>query len=241
MHEREFTRRAAQSHKIPSTFPRPLLFPLRMNTSLALLFALSSVTFAADPAPPQTRIAQIDRLVLSDSFTGSALAKEWKAAKGKWEITDGTLRGSELKSDSHGAVLRTPFKLKDLVIAYDVKLDGAKATTLSINGPKDHLARIIIAPNRFVVQRDDQDHEGPDKAVVFLNKAMEIAPGTWHTVVLEMVGDKMVGTLDGKITGEGSDPTFAAKEKTSPGFTVAGESASFRNVRIYTAKPEPKK
>ena len=77
MHEREFTRRAAQSHKIPSTFPRPLLFPLRMKTSLALLFALSSATFAADPAPPQTRIAQIDKLVLSDSFTGSALAKEW--------------------------------------------------------------------------------------------------------------------------------------------------------------------
>ena len=171
---------------------------------------------------------------------GSALKPEWKPGKGKWEITDGVLRGSELKADNHGAVLRTAQKLKDIVIAYEVKLDGAKTTSLSINGPKDHLARIIVAPNRFAVQRDDQDHEGPDKAVVFLTKPVELAPGTWHTVVLEMVGDKMVGTLDGKITGEGSDPTFAAKEKMNPGFTVAGESASFRNVRIYTAKPEPK-
>ena len=241
MHEREFTRRDAQYHKIQSTFPRPLLFPLRMKTTLALLFALSSATFAADPAPPQTRIAQIDKLVLADSFTGSALAKEWKAAKGKWEITDGTLRGSELKSDSHGAVLRTTFKLKNLVIAYDVKFDGAKTTSLSINGPKDHLARIIVSPTRFAVQRDDQDHDGPDKAIVFLSKEVKLEPGSWHTVVLEIVGDTMVGTLDGKITGEGSDPTFAAKEKCTPGFTVAGESASFRNVRIYTAKPEPKK
>ena len=213
-----------------------------MKNSLALLLvAFTSAAFAVEPDRPQTKLAQIDKLVLADFFTGSALKPEWKVGKGKWEITDGALRGAELKSDNHGGVLRTAFKLKDIVIAYEVKLDGAKVTSLSINGPKDHLARIIVAPTRFTVQRDDQDHDGPDKAVVFLNKAMEIAPGTWHTVVLEMVGDKMVGTLDGKITGEGSDPTFAAKEKTTPGFTVAGESASFRNVRIYTAKPEPKK
>jgi Domain of Unknown Function (DUF1080) len=211
-----------------------------MKTSLALLAALTTAAFAADPELPHTKLAQIDKLVLADFATGSALKPEWKPAKGKWEMTDGVLRGAELPADKHGAVLRTAQKLKDIVIAYEVKLDGAKVTSLSINGPKDHLARIIVAPNRFTVQRDDQDHDGPDKAVIFLNKTMEIAPGTWHTVVLEMVGDKMVGTLDGKITGEGSDPTFAAKEKMMPGFTVAGESASFRNVRIYTAKPEPK-
>ena len=212
-----------------------------MKNSLALLLAaVASAAFAADPEPPQTRLAQIEKLELADSFTGTALGPQWKAAKGQWEIVDGTLRGSELAADKHGAVIRLPFKLQNIVIAYDVKLDGAKTTTLSINGPKDHLARIIVTPNRFAVQRDDQDHDGPDKAIVFLTKPVTLAPGTWHTVVLEMVGDKMVGTLDGKITGHGSDPTFLAKEKTTPGFTVSGESASFRNVRIYTAKAEPK-
>ncbi|MEO6739886.1 MAG: family 16 glycoside hydrolase [Chthoniobacteraceae bacterium] len=212
-----------------------------MKTSLALLVAFTSAAFAADPELPQTRIAQIEKLALGNPVEGSTLAKEWKAAKGKWEVADGAMRGAELAADKHGGVIRTALKLQNLVIAYEVKLDGAKTTSLSINGPKDHLARIIVAPNRFAVQRDDQDHEGPDKAVVFLSKEMKLEPGTWHTVVLEMVGDKMVGTLDGKITGEGSDPTFAANLKSSPGFTVAGESASFRNVHIYTAKAEPKK
>jgi hypothetical protein len=211
-----------------------------MKIPLAFLVAFASVAFATDPEPPSTRLAQIEKLVLADAFTGTALAKEWKAVKGKWVPVDGTLRGAELKSDNHGAVVRTPLKLQNIVIAYDVKLDGAKTTSLSINGPKDHLARIIVAPNRFAVQRDDQDHDGPDKAVVFLAKPVKIEPGTWHSVVLEMVGDTLVGTLDGKIEGHGNDPTFAAKEKCMPGFTVAGESASFRNVRIYTAKPEPK-
>lgn len=212
-----------------------------MKTSLALLVAFTSAAFAADPELPQTKIAQIDKLVLGNPIEGSALSSQWKAGKGKWEAADGALRGSELAADKHGAVLRTTQKLQNIVIAYEVKLDGAKMTSLSINGPKDHLARIMISPNKFTVQRDDQDHDGPDKAIVFLTKPVTLAPGTWHTVVLEMVGDKMVGTLDGKITGEGSDPTFAANEKSNPGFTVAGESASFRNVRIFTAKAEPKK
>ncbi len=212
-----------------------------MKKSLTLLVALTSAAFAADPELPQTKLAQIDKLVPVNPIEGSALSSQWKAAKGKWEVADGVLRGAELVADKHGAVIRTAQKIQDIVIAYEVKLDGAKVTSLSINGPKDHLARITVAPNRFVVQRDDQDHDGPDKAVVFLNKDMKLDPGTWHSVVLEMVGDKMVGTLDGKITGEGSDPTFAANLKSSPGFTVAGESASFRNVRIYIAKPEPKK
>ena len=212
-----------------------------MKTSLAILAAITTAAFAADPALPQTKIAQIDKLVPANPIEGSALSSNWKAAKGKWEVADGILRGAEIPADKHGAVFRTAQKLQDIVIAYEVKLDGAKMTSLSINGPKDHLARIMISPNKFTVQRDDQDHDGPDKAVVFLTKPVELAPGTWHTVVLEMVGDKMVGTLDGKITGEGSDPTFAANAKSNPGFTVAGESASFRNVRIYTAKAEPKK
>ena len=212
-----------------------------MKFSLAFLAAaVTSAAFAADPELPQTKLAQIDKLVPVNPIEGSALSAKWKAAKGKWEVADGILRGAEIAADKHGAVFRTAQKLQDIVIAYEVKLDGAKMTSLSINGPKDHLARIMISPSRFIVQRDDQDHDGPDKAIVFLTKPVELAPGTWHTVVLEMVGDKMVGTLDGKITGEGSDPTFAANAKSNPGFTVAGESASFRNVRIYSAKPDPK-
>ena len=60
-------------------------------------------------------------------------------------------------------------------------------------------------------------------------------PGTWHTVVMEMVGDTLVGTLDDKITGKGSNDLFK-QEKFAPGFTVAGQTASFRNLRIWSAK-----
>ena len=206
-----------------------------------LLLALLTIpAFGEAPPPAKTRMAEIEKIAYADSFSSDKIAPQWKAAKGKWEVADGALRGSELASDNHGAVIRTPLKLKNLVIAFDVKLDGAKLTTLSINAEKGHLARVRIAPKLFAVQLDDPDKEGPEKGAMFFSKPVDIAPGTWHTVVLEMVGDTMIGTLDDSISGHGSHPSLAAKEKAAPGFTVAGESASFRIVRIYSAKAEPK-
>ncbi len=201
----------------------------------ALLLALTTVAFAADPAPPKTVIAQTDKLLFSDDFNSTLDAKNWKAAKGKWEIADGALRGAEIPADKHGAVTRHNMKMQDFVASFEVKIDGAKGVSFTINAVKDHMARVQISANSFVVKRDDNDHEGPDKAVVFLTKPVKLAPGTWHTVVMEIVGDTLVGTLDGEHTGKGSDALFT-KEKLNPGFTVAGESASFRNLRIWSAK-----
>jgi hypothetical protein len=54
-----------------------------------------------------------------------------------------------------------------------------------------------------------------------------------------MVGDTMVATIDGKISGFGRDELFKA-EKANPGFTCGGQSATFRNLVIWSAKAEPK-
>ncbi len=160
----------------------------------------------------------------------------WKAAKGKWEAADGVLRGSELEADKHGAVTRLPNKLKDFVIEYEFKFSGAKTTSLSINGIKDHMARIMIAPKSVAIQRDDSDHEGPDKAVVFARFATDLGDG-WHKVRLEMVGDKMLGKVDDLVAWGAND--LFLNEKASPGFTVSGQSVDFRNFSLREATLNP--
>jgi len=126
-----------------------------------------------------------------------------------------------------------------LFIAFEFRLDGAKSVSLSINATKDHMARVLITPTSLRVQKDDHDHDGPDKAVVFLNTAQTFEAGTWHRVVLEMVGDTMVATIDGKLSAFGRDPLFTT-EKVSPGFTCSGQSATFRGFALWSAKPEAK-
>lgn len=207
--------------------------PLRLLALLAFVAPL----VAADA--PATLLAQPDKEILSDALTKDSKAAEWKVAKGKWERTADGIRVEELPADNHGAAGRVNMKLQDFVAAFEFRLDGAKVVSLSINDAKEHVARVMITPTAFRVQKDDHDHDGPDKGVVFLNQAQAFEAGTWHRVVLEMVGDTMVATIDGKFSGFGSNDLFKA-EKANPGFTCGGQSATFRNFVIWSAKAEPK-
>ncbi|SKA80513.1 protein of unknown function [Prosthecobacter debontii] len=203
-----------------------------MKVPALLFLALASIASAAD-----LPLLAIPGEVIYQSKLDTAPAAPWKAAKGQWELKDGVMRGSELEADKHGAVTRLPNKLNDFVIEYEFKFEGARTTSLSINAVKDHMARINITPKSVTVQRDDNDHEGPDKAVVFARLPAELSPGTWHKVRLEMVGDTMLGQVD-DLTAWGSDALFKT-DKMNPGFTVAGQSVDFRNLTIRAATLNP--
>ncbi len=203
-----------------------------MKTTALLFLALAGLAAAADKP-----MLAIPGEVIYESKLDAAPGAPWKAAKGQWELKEGVLRGSELAADKHGAVTRLPNKLSDFVVEYEFKFEGARTTSLSINAAKDHMARINIMPKFVTIQRDDNDHEGPDKAVIFARFPADLAPGTWHKVRLEMVGDTMLGQVD-DLTAWGSSDLFKA-EKVSPGFTVGGESVDFRNLTIRAAKLNP--
>ena len=147
------------------------------------------------------------------------------------------MRGSELVEDKHGAVLRIPNQMQDFTIEYEFKFDGARSTSLSINAVKDHMARINITPKSVTIQRDDNDHEGPDKSVVFARFPADLQPGTWHKVRLDMVGDKMYGQVD-ELAAWGASELFTTP-KASPGFTVGGQSVCFRNFVLREATLNP--
>ncbi len=205
-----------------------------MKTFLALsaILAAGLTARAAD-----TPLLAIPGKVIYESKLDSAPAAPWKAAKGKWELAGGVLRGSEKPEDNHGGVTRVPNKLGDFIIEYEFKFEGAKSTSLTVNAVKDHMARIMITPKMVSIQKDDNDHEGPDKAVVFARFPVDFKNGEWHKVRMEMVGDTMVGQVDNHIAW-GSNDLFK-QDRMTPGFTVGGESVDFRNFKISEAKPNP--
>lgn len=191
---------------------------------------------AADaPAEPKTLLAERGKLLLSDDLN-AAPSKEWRVAKGKWEAVDGAWHGEELPSDMHPGVVRHQLKFQNAIFQYSFKLDGAKQTTLSINDAKEHVCRVLLRPNGFTVQKDDHDHEGPDKAVVFKSVTTPIKPGEWHTVVVEILGNEMLASLDGDKVGFGSHELIGT-EKANFGLTINGASASFKNLRVWEALP----
>lgn len=204
-----------------------------MKTSLLFLLALAGLVQAAD----DTALLAIPGKVIYENKLEGTPGAPWRFAKGRWELVDGVLRGAELVADKHGAVARLPNQLSDFVLEYEFKLEGARTTSLSINALKDHMARILITPKTVTIQRDDNDHEGPDKAVVFARFPAEIQSGVWHKVRLEMVGKVMLGRV-GELTAWGESDLFATT-KAAPGFTVGGESVDFRNLVIREASLNP--
>jgi hypothetical protein len=213
-----------------------------MSLRLLALLALAPTLGAADakPAsPPATLLAQPVAPLVVDALTAGSEMGRWLSTKGKWERRPDGLRGEEVEADKHNAVNRLGQPLGDFVFACEFRFDGAKGFSFSVNDPKEHLTRVLLTPTSFTARKDDRDKKGPDVAITYLTEAVKLDPGTWHSLVVEMVGDTFVATLDGKVTAVGTHELFRGA-KVSPGFTVDGAAATFRNVALWSARPEPK-
>lgn len=203
---------------------------------VALAVGVSAV--AADPTPPATLMTKPGKLLLADDLSGP-LGAEWNTAKGKWEASEGAVRGAEIASDMHGAVTRRKVEFTDAVIELTFKLDGANWISISLNGSKGHISRVALRPKGINVLKDDQDgKKGPDKVLVLGTKPITIQPGEWHTLVFEVRGPELLAHLDGKSVAYGQHESVA-KLKANLGLTVAGQSAYFKNLRVWAAEPNP--
>ena len=169
--------------------------------------------------------------VVVDSFGSSKLDPAWKVLKGKWEIKDGALTGSELTEDKHNAVIRHALGIRNGKIALSIRLDGAKSAHVNINQKGGHLFRLILTPAGVTLQKDKPNATSEEKAEVLAKSPMPMAIGVWHTVEIEMQGSKVTALIDGKLKLEGDNKKLDV-EKVDFGFPVGGVSASYDNVKV---------
>jgi len=187
---------------------------------------------AETPTESKPKMIAIEESIFEDNLS-KGFGEGWKTAKGKWENVDGSIKGSEIQSDMHGAVSRHDANFTDGVVKFNFKLEGTKGISLSLNATKGHICRVAIKPSGFSVVKDAQDKKSGDKSVVLATGDTTIKTGEWHSMILELQGPNMLATLDGKTTIFGSHPAID-KAKANLGFTVAGESASFKDLKVYS-------
>lgn len=105
---------------------------MKHTAPLTLTLAFAAFGVCAEEKP----LLAIPGKVIYENKLDAAPGEPWKAAKGKWELVEGVMRGSELEADKHGAVTRLPNKLQNFVIEYEFKFAGARSTSLSIQRGK---------------------------------------------------------------------------------------------------------
>jgi hypothetical protein len=212
-----------------------------MRFPLAATFALLIATAASaeEPKPAfDPLLTKPVKLQWQDALKDK-MTSDWTVGKGKWTPQDNAMQVAELKEDMHGAVARRKVEGKDLAIQFSFRLDGAKTTSLSINGPKGHVCRFMAKPTGFSVNKDDTDGKtGPDKGEVLQAVNAPLKPGQWYTVLVEMCGPELVARIDGKDVAFGSHKAIDTA-KGNLGLTCAGETASFKNVIVWSAEPNP--
>lgn len=220
-----------------------------------LCLALPFVVSAADiPFEP---LARPDAPLLSDDFERAGLG-DWKSLIPTFTVTNGVLKGVQTRAD-HGAVGRVYRPMKDVVVEFRFKFDGSPTFNAVFDDQAHkgshagHICRVAFTPKQITL---GDDKEGAMRNDIFemrkdparqaeANKLLAgrrssapvtLDPEKWHPVIIEIVGDRMRVTLDGKPAGFLQSPGLAHPTKTSFHFAVNGPGALFDDVRIWKAR-----
>ena len=179
----------------------------------------------------------------SNGFASGFKGWRYNAAErgGRWEVKDGCFTGRENPAVKHPATASYGFPFQDVIIQCEVRmnnvpLDGRKFRYLNVRttDTKDYVCSIILSQAGFRIQKDDNDHDGPDKPVPLAEKKMPLALDEWHQVVFEIKGDEMVGTVDG-VSLTGSHPLIQSAKHSV--MFVMGVEGSVRNLKAWDALP----
>jgi len=179
---------------------------------------------------------KVGKTVVEEKFDGAALPKGWTANKGSWQPKDGTLVGFEKKEDKHAAVLTLARPFKSTAIRFSFLRDGATGFNLSINHPEGHLFRVLINDDGLVLNKD-KDKKDPNSKPQALAKAEGKFPsGQWHTLLVEVQGDKVWVTADNGAKLEASHPGLAL-DKTGYRLVTRGSTLLIDDLTIWNVEP----
>src|SRR6478672_8909069 len=159
--------------------------------SLIAVAFFATVAQAEKDADLKTLISKASKNVLQEKFDGPKLPKGWAAAKGDFQVKDGTLVGWEKKEDMHAAVLNLQKPFKNSIVRFSFKRDGVTGFNVSFNHPKGHLFRVLINDDGLQVNKDKDKKDAAAKAVVLGKAEGKFPPGQWQTMQVEIVGDKV--------------------------------------------------
>ena len=225
----------------------------------ASAFAADAPKLPSIPAEP---IAQKKELLFSDDFERAELGKAWAIVVPTYSLENGTLKGTQMRFDTpaadgkaavkgHQAVIGNDIPTKDSVIEFRFKLGGAQSVTAEFDDRKfngshyGHLCMARIAAKGItltdqkglaVARPADATGEPPTPAgrqnVTF---PLSLDAETWHTFMLETVGDTMRATIDGKAVAFLQSPGIAHPTKSKVEFGCMGKDGFFDDLKIWNA------
>ena len=228
---------------------------------IRILLAVVLLSTQAGPAAP-------GKLLFEDDFARADLAPKWRIGKGTFEVKDGVVQVSENPADKHGAYayVQPKFQFKDIIVEYSAKLEGSRACHLMINDSAykeahaGHILRATLQPGKvdladykFGAMKSEYFDKMKDPATTDEEKKklresikdkgaafkVEADLAQWHLIRVEIVGDEMTLSIDGKPAGYLKSEGLDHATKNAIGFEVGGKSSSIKAMKIWEAAAAP--
>jgi hypothetical protein len=164
---------------------------------------------------------------------------------GMWKLADGCFTGIESPEAHHPATASYGMKFKDAIIQCEIRMNDVPAEGrlyrslfVKATDAKDYVISLSVGQGGLFLTPYDATKINPttkqrDKGEV-AKVLKSIKLNEWHTVVLEIKGDEVVGTLDDQSTTLSNSLIGTDKHSIMLG---AGTEASFRNLRVWEALP----
>jgi len=222
---------------------------------LGVVLILASKGFCASTIPGP--LTELGDLLFEDEFERDHLG-QWKVIIPGFKVADGVLVATQDRED-HGSVGRVYVPMKDLIMSFRFKLAGSPRFNVVFDDKKHrgshagHIARVAYASKQirlgddkegimrndiFKMRRDPKTKEAADKLLAGRGTHVraDLQQNRWYTTTIEIVGDEMRVSLDGKPIAHLKSPGLAHPTKESVHFTVSDNAAHFDDVKIWQAK-----
>jgi hypothetical protein len=159
----------------------------------------------------------------------------------------------------HAAVIGTDIPTRDSVVSFRFRFSGATALSAEFDDRAysgshyGHICRVVVTL-KDVTLRDERDGSmrndiyemGKDPARKAERAALldgrsatfplQSEPGTWYSMVLETVDDRMRATIDGKPVAYLKSSGIAHPTKSKIEFGCAGKDGYFDDIAIWNAE-----
>ena len=212
-----------------------------MPRLLTAVLTFVCVVLTLEPCGAENKAVKPDRSsveatapLFDDTFARDELGASWSAIKGDWKIVDGALVGKEKKEDAHAAVVSCNRPNRNSTIHLSFKLDGTDGFHLSFNHAKGHLFRIIVNTNKVTIHTDKDKKDPASKPITLATADAQIEQRTWHTMRVEVAGERVTVRINDDVKLEGSHPSLDV-DKPNYRFIVRGATLALDNVKIWVA------
>jgi hypothetical protein len=132
-------------------------------------------------------------------------------------------------------VLNYQKKNRNSVVRFSFKLDGdTNGFHFSLNHKGGHLFRVVVAPTKLTVNLDKDKKDPKSKSIVLGSAKSAFEQGKWHTMQIEMVGDRVVAQTD---NGAIVDASHAKLDTDKPNyrFVMRGATLSIDDLHVWEA------